>query len=176
MGGYGINVRRKGRIIALFVVLALLAGACAAPSAVQPGDGDSFTVTLSVRADTLLDNMHLLNNEMHELVPDDGVIFPAAVVTAFEGESVFDVLLREMRDAGIHMAFRNTPIYDSAYVTAINNIYEFDAGPLSGWMYRVNGEFPGRGSSRYFLLPDDVIEWVYTLDLGRDTGGALYDE
>ncbi|MCL2665847.1 MAG: DUF4430 domain-containing protein, partial [Defluviitaleaceae bacterium] len=122
---------------------------------------DAFAVTLSVRADTL---------SGHELVPADGAIFPEAIVTAYEGESVFDVLHREMRNAGIHLAFRQTPVFNSAYIEAINNLYEFDAGPLSGWKYRVNGEFPNLGASLYILQPDDVIEWLYTVDLGRDIG------
>lgn len=45
-------------------------------------------------------------------------------------------------------------------------------GPLSGWMYKVNGEFPGYGSSKYKLSNGDVIEWVYTCDLGRDVGNT----
>ena len=134
------------------------------------GDG-SFTVTLSVRCDTLLDNMDRLDKEKHELVPEDGIIFAATTVTVYEGESVFNVLQREMRRAQIHMEFVNTPIYNSAYIEGINNLYEFDGGELSGWMYKVNGWFPNYGCSRYQLQPGDVIEWVYTCDLGRDVGG-----
>ncbi|MCL2674600.1 MAG: DUF4430 domain-containing protein [Defluviitaleaceae bacterium] len=140
-----------------------------APEDMVAGDG-SFTVTLSVRADMILHNMHLLDREKHELVPSDGVIFPATQVTAYEGESVFNVLQREMRRNGIHMVSRWTPIFNSAYIEAINNIYEFDVGPLSGWMYSVNGWFPTFGASRYLLSPGDIIEWVYTVDLGRDFG------
>jgi len=139
------------------------------PQDVTVGDG-SFTVTLSVRCDMILSNMNLLNKEKHELVPSSGVIFPATVVTVYEGESVFNVLQREMRRAGIHMTFRNTPIYNSAYIEAINNLYEFDVGELSGWMYKVNGWYPNYGCSRYQLQPGDVIEWHYTCDLGRDLG------
>lgn len=131
---------------------------------------DSFTVTLSVSAHTIVYNMHLLHTDMHELIPPGGIIFPPTVVTAYKGESVFNVLQREMRRNRIHMASRWTPIFNSAYVEAINNIFEFDVGPLSGWMYNVNGWFPNFGSSRYLLSPGDVIEWVYTLDLGRDLG------
>jgi len=143
----------------------------AANQANQINEDGSFTVTLSIRVDTILPNMHILNSEKHELIPADGVIFAARQVTAYEGESVFNVLQREMRRNGIHMASRFTPVFNSAYVEAINNIYEFDVGPLSGWMYRVNGEFPNFGSSRYILSPGDVIEWLYTVDLGRDIGG-----
>jgi hypothetical protein len=114
--------------------------------------------------------MDMLNREKHELVPADGVIFPATEVTVYEGESVFNVLQREMRRARIHMAFRSTPIYNSAYIEALNNLYEFDAGELSGWIYSVNGVFPGYGASMYILQHGDVIEWHYTLDLGRGSG------
>ena len=144
------------------------------PAPVEPqdatlGDGE-FTITMSVRCDTILNNMNLLDKEKHELVPDDGVIFPATVVTVYEGESVFNVLQREMKRALIHMEFMNTPIYNSAYIEGINNLYEFDVGELSGWMYKVNDWFPNYGCSRYQLKAGDVVEWLYTCDLGRDVG------
>jgi hypothetical protein len=103
-------------------------------------------------------------------VPADGVIFPATGVTAYEGESVFNVLQREMKRNKIHFEFMNTPIYNSAYIEGINNLYEFDVGELSGWMYKVNDWFPNYGCSRYQLKAGDVVEWVYTCDLGRDVG------
>jgi len=137
-----------------------------------PGDG-TFTVTLTVRADTILRNMHLLDSAKHGLVPPDGVIFPATQVTVTEGESIFDVLQREMRNARIHMVSRFTPIYSSAYIEAINNLFEFDVGPLSGWMHRVNGQFPGIGVSQVLLRPGDVIELLFTVDLGHDIGGGF---
>jgi len=133
-------------------------------------DDGSFTVTLSVRADVLLNHLHLLDRDKHELVPADGIIFPTTAVTAYEGDSVFDVLQREMRRNGIHMASRFTPGLNTAYIEAINNLYEFDAGPLSGWMFSINGWFPSSGTSQHLLSPNDVIELVYTLDLGRDLG------
>ena len=133
---------------------------------------DSFTVTLAVRCSTLLENMGMLDKEKHELVPEGGVIYPESAVTAFEGESVFNVLQRTMKQAEIHMAFRNTPVYGSAYIEAINNLYEFDAGDLSGWMYSVNGRYPSYGCSRHLLAAGDAIVWDYTCDLGRDLGQA----
>ncbi|MDR1960773.1 MAG: DUF4430 domain-containing protein [Gracilibacteraceae bacterium] len=144
------------------------------PLPVEPANavlGDArHTVTLTVRCDTILANMDRLDKEKHELVPADGVIFPAAAVTFREGESVFDVLWREMQNAKIHLEFVNTPLYNSAYIEGINNLYEFDAGELSGWMYKVNGWFPNYGCSRYQLRDGDEVEWVYTCDLGRDVG------
>jgi hypothetical protein len=145
------------------------------PAPVEPQDAvlkdAAYTCTLSVRCDTILDNMKYLAPEKVELAPEDGVIFPAVEVTFYEGESVFNILQREMKKAKIHMDFRNTPLYNSAYIRGINNLYEFDCGELSGWMYKVNGWFPNYGASRYQLKAGDVVEWVYTCDLGRDVGG-----
>ena len=129
------------------------------------------TCKLSVRCDTILNNMDLLSRDKWELVPKDGVIFATATVTFYKGESVFNVLRREMKKAKIQMEFKNTPMYNSAYIEGINNLYEFDAGDLSGWMYKVNGWFPNYGCSRYRLKDGDTVEWVYTCDLGKDVGG-----
>lgn len=131
----------------------------------------AYTATLSVRCDTILDNMDWLDPEKIELVPEDGVIFPATQVTFYEGESVFNLLQREMKQNKIHLEFKNTPMYNSAYIRGINNLYEFDVGEISGWMYKVNGWFPNYGVSRYQLEDGDVVEFVYTCDLGLDVGG-----
>ena len=58
------------------------------------------------------------------------------------------------------MEFEDTPMYNSAYIEGINNLYEFDCGELSGWMYKVNGWFPNYGCSRYQLKEGDTIEWA----------------
>lgn len=128
---------------------------------------------LSIRCDTLLDPKNyavVKENGKASMVPSDGVIYPRQTVTFYEGEFVFDVLLREVKKNNIHMEFSMTPIYNSNYIEGINNLYEFDGGELSGWMYKVNGWFPNYGCSRYLLKDGDVIEWVYTCDLGRDVG------
>ena len=75
-----------------------------------------------------------------------------------------------MKKNKIHLEFVNTPVYNSAYIEGIANIYEFDCGELSGWMYKVNDWFPNYGSSRYQLQDGDTIVYVYSCDLGRDAG------
>ncbi|MDY4976362.1 MAG: DUF4430 domain-containing protein [Clostridia bacterium] len=130
-----------------------------------------LTCTLSVRCDTVLAHMPWLNEEKKELIPQDGVIYETQTVTFYEGESVFNLLVREMKRNKIHLEFENTPIYNSAYIEGIGNLYEFDCGELSGWMYQVNGWFPNYGCSRYQLKEGDQVQWVYTCDLGADVGG-----
>lgn len=146
------------------------------PQPVEPQDvtvGDAvYTCTFSISCATILDNLKDLDPEKVELVPEDGWLMEPEAVTFQEGESVFDVLLRVCREQTIHMEYENTPIYNSAYIEGIGNLYEFDCGELSGWMYSVNGWFPNYGCSRYQLRDGDVVEWVYTCDLGMDVGGG----
>ena len=134
--------------------------------------GKELICTLSVRCDTILDNIEWLDSDKVELVPKDGVIYAEREVVFYEGESVFDLLLREMKQNKIHMEFVNTPMYNSVYIEGINNLYEFDCGERSGWMYKVNGWFPNYGCSRYGLKEGDRVEWVYTCDLGKDVGSG----
>ena len=146
------------------------------PAPVEPEDAEvsdaEYTCTLSISCATILDNMDLCKEEKRELVPEDGWILKPMTVTFYEGESVFNILQRTCKQQKIHMEFENTPIYNSAYIEGINNLYEFDVGNTSGWMYKVNGWFPNYGCSRYQLKDGDVIEWVYTCDLGDDVGGG----
>lgn len=112
-----------------------------------------------------------LKPEKRYLVPSDGVLLPKTKAEIREGDSVFDVLYRTLRENKIHMEFVKTPAYNSVYIEGIGNLYEFDCGSLSGWQYRVNGEFPPYASSEYEVKDGDNIEFLYTCDLGRDIGG-----
>ncbi len=133
--------------------------------------GKSYTCTFSIECSTILNNLSDLDPDKLEMVPSNGVILKKTTVTFYEGESVFDVLQRVCKENGIHMESSWTPIYNSAYIEGIHNLYEFDCGNLSGWMYRVNGWYPNYGCSRYQLAQGDVVEWRYTCDLGQDVGG-----
>lgn len=146
------------------------------PLPVEPEDAEitdtAYTCTVSISCAAILAHMDWLDGEKTELVPEDGWILPPAETTFYEGESVFHVLRRVCKQQKIHMEFQNTPIYNSAYIEGIGNLYEFDCGEQSGWMYSVNGWFPNYGCSRYALQPGDRVEWVYTCELGADVGGT----
>lgn len=146
------------------------------PKPVEPqeavlGSG-SYSCTVSVSCRTLLDNKDLLSKDKWELVPEDGWILAPVTVSFQEGESAFTVLQRVLKDKKIHMEYVNTPLYNSAYIEGIGNLYEFDAGELSGWMYKINDWFPNYGCSRYQLSDGDVVCWEFTCDLGNDVGGG----
>ena len=131
---------------------------------------ESHTCTFSIECSTILNNLKDLDPDKRELVPSNGVILKPTKVTFYEGESVFDVLQRICKEKGIHLESSWTPIYNSAYVEGIHNLYEFDCGALSGWMYRVDGWYPNYGCSRYQLKDGEKVEWRYTCDLGKDVG------
>lgn len=133
---------------------------------------DPLNCTISIRCDTILNHMDALDEEKRALVPEDGIILPPTVVTFTQGESAFDTLRRICQEYEIHMEFSATPIYNSVYIEGIQNLYEFDCGELSGWMYCVNGQNPTISASNYFLESGDVIEWCYTCDQGADIANA----
>ena len=143
------------------------------PEDAQVDEGTVWTCTVSISCATLLDNMDALAQSKRPLVPADGVLLPETQVTFSAGESAFDVLQRVCRDNKLHMESSFTPLYNSAYVEGIGNLYELDAGSLSGWMYAVNDWFPNYGCSRYQLQDGDIVRWVYTCDLGKDVGGGM---
>lgn len=147
------------------------------PAPAEPEDAEKdetkqYTCTISIRCDTILNNMDQFDQDKLGILPGSGTILSKTTVTFTEGESVFDVLKRVTRQKGIHLEYSSTAAYNSAYIEGIGNIYEFDCGSLSGWMYKVNGWFPNYGCSRYTLKQGDSIEWVYTCELGQDIGGG----
>lgn len=145
------------------------------PQPVEPQEQEitdnTLKCTFSISCAAVLDNMDKLDKSKREIIPDDGWILEPVTVTFNEGESVFDVLKQVCNDNKIQLEFSFTPIYNSSYIEGINNLYEFDCGSLSGWMYEVNDWFPNYGCSRYEVKNGDVIEWQYTCNLGADIGG-----
>ena len=134
------------------------------------GGGDK-TCTITIVCPTIFDNLNSLNAEKAPFVPKDGTILPSTKVTFTEGETVFDVLRRVCDAAQLQIEYSYTPLYESYYVEGINHLYEFDCGPESGWMYKVNEWFPNYSCSAYTLKDGDDIVWCYTCTgLGADVG------
>ncbi|MBQ9815462.1 MAG: DUF4430 domain-containing protein [Lachnospiraceae bacterium] len=84
---------------------------------------------------------------------DAGVFYSGYI--SFEGElSVFDLLVK----TGVS--------YDgnSTYVREINGLREKEHGPMSGWLYQVNGKTPMIACGSYFPKDGDEIYWWYQYD------------
>ena len=137
---------------------------------------EKLTCTITIRCDTILDNTDNLEPAKAPYVPDNGVILREVTVEFEEGETVFDVLNRVCERFDIPLEYSWTPMYDSYYIEGINNLYEFDCGSESGWMYKVNGWFPNYGCSSYYLTGGEKIVWCYTCNgLGEDVGAERWE-
>ena len=140
-------------------------------AALKPKEPKPVTVTLEIRCDTLSSDMSKLENPaIADYIPEDGIILAQTTYKGTTDNTVFDALNTLCRNNDIQLEFSYTPVYESYYIEGINYLYEFDGGNLSGWMYQVNGWFPNYGCSSYYLSDGDVIQWVYTCDLGKDVG------
>lgn len=143
-------------------------------AAAVEGDIPAQTCTIEVRCDTILDNMGDLAPGKSSCVPANGVILAAFTVRFAQGDTVLDVLKAAASATGLQLEYSYTPGYGSYYVEGINNLYEFDCGNESGWMYKVNGWFPNYGCSEYQVRDGDVIVWCYTCKgYGADLGASV---
>ncbi|GAA0136357.1 DUF4430 domain-containing protein [Paenibacillus sp. YSY-4.3] len=105
--------------------------------------------------------------------PDIGTIMGTTEVDIGDSKSVLDVLKKTTRSQKLQMEYTGSGA--TAYVQGIDNLYEFDKGSGSGWMYSVNGKFPNRSAGIWPLSPGDDIRWLYTEDLGKDLGAGAED-
>ncbi len=144
----------KGKIIKGLVVLAVLLFIgmnISLPSEEASAEDAVGTATISIIGPT-----------------DIGKILDVRAVEIKEDDKVLDVLIRITRREEIQMDFRGSGA--GAYVEGIGNLYEFDRGPESGWMYKVNDSFPNRSAGTWPVEPGDHLKWAYTLNLGKDVG------
>ena len=167
-------MKRFGRIslVTLLVsLMVLMLCSCGKTSRTEVEDtnGDGkLTCTLEIRCDVLLGNLDQMTKEKVALVPEDGVLLTVTEVEFTGGESVFDVFRRTLREEKLHFEYVDASVYDSVYIEGIGNLYEYDCGPQSGWMYSVDDVYPGVGCSAYTLADGNVIVFNYTCDLGAD--------
>lgn len=162
---------RKKRIKAILPVIVMTAAAAvfvgvtdfqSAEDYYQPDSPESAetigTVTITIRCDTVA------GKAAH--IPENGVILEETEIPIHTGDTVFDVLTAAARTHAIHMEYNGTP--ELAYLSGIGNLYEFDFGDLSGWVYHVNGASSSTGCGEYPVTDGDAIEWLYSCDLGED--------
>ncbi|MCL2437873.1 MAG: DUF4430 domain-containing protein [Coriobacteriia bacterium] len=118
------------------------------------------TITVSIEIEARL--AHAQNPAALSGIANNGIILARRNVTLQEGATV-----RQALDAtGIRVNARG------AYIAGIGGLSEGDIGPRSGWMFSVNGQFPGSSASAQRLNAGDVIAWRYTLNGGADLGAS----
>lgn len=163
---------QTGRLLFGLLLCCLLTAGCGG----QAGQTqENHTCTISIECSSILNKWDDLKSTKAEFVPSDGWILYPSEVSFTPGDTAFDVLKNACNQAGIQMSSRYTPLYGSYYIEGINQLYEFDCGANSGWMFSVNGWFPNYGCSEYTVEDGDKIEWKYTCDLGSDVGNSYQE-
>lgn len=79
----------------------------------------------------------------------------SATVSLSAGSSVYDALAK----TGISISASGSAY--GMYVSAIGGLAERQHGPMSGWIFSVNGVEPGVACSAYTLSAGDSIVWTY---------------
>ncbi len=159
--------RNKKRLLGTFLVSIILLLATWLINIQSPEqyyskkDSDEITapvkVSVAIRCDTVAGKA--------DFIPKDGVILPEEVVTVQKGATALDVLLKVTAEHKIQMEYK-----DAGYVEGIGFLYEFKYGDLSGWLYKINGNFQSKGAWENTVHEGDQIIWVYSCNLGKDLG------
>lgn len=123
----------------------------------------NITCSIAITCDAISGNGKLTSAGHPELEPyaANANILGVTTYTVKEGTSAYDILKQACDANGIQIDATYNSTYNTSYVRGINYLYEFSAGPGSGWMYQVNGVSPNRGASSYKLSEGDVVTWYY---------------
>ncbi len=124
-------------------------------SAPETGGGD-ITVRFTLYGDEKHgeDKTHTYTDDKNSLP----VWITQKAYTLPAGSTVFDLVERALDQAGLEYK------KDGSYITEIDGLGEFENGPLSGWLYLVNGSRPEVGLSEYTLKNGDKVIMHYTDD------------
>ncbi len=156
--------KKWNRLLYILIMVCVVLTGCSR-MADGPKEG-SCSITISIRCDTAVENGMNTQDKWKGIIPDNGCMLSDTVVKLKDDSTVFDALCAVRDDYGIQMEYSGGG--KSAYIEGIGNLYERDGGRWSGWMYSVNGKYPGVGCGEYTLKDGDKVQWNYTCDLGED--------
>ncbi len=97
---------------------------------------------------------------------DVGTLISTTEVAFKDGDTILDVLLQIAKKEGIHVDYTGSGAM--GYVVGIDNYYEFDYGPKSGWTCKLNGSTLSKSSDAIKVKEGDRIDWIYTEDYSND--------
>jgi len=113
------------------------------------------------------DNKQKIDVTLQILGYDGDEIFPQTTLKVTKGSSVFDLLQVAASEGDFEFEYEDADgDGHDVYVKSIDGLAEYEKGPESGWVYRVNGKGPQAPIDRYLVEPGDEVELLYTSDLG----------
>lgn len=137
--------------------------AASEPSPVPTADVTKRECFLQITCEEVFSHMDKLNESAKKAVPENGIILQGDFEFQ-EGDTAFDLLKKACAGRNILLDYAFTPVYSSYYIKGIHNLYEFDCGEESGWLYLVNGKNPGYGCNQYSLKRGDRIVFYYSCE------------
>lgn len=132
------------------------------------------TVSLLISCENAVKPDSGLADSIRAELPGDGLIFYSQEFEIERGDTVYDIISRACHENGIPMESSRIAMSSDMYIEGIANLYEFDCGQLSGWMYSVNGDFPQLSTSQVEVNDGDEIRLLYSCNIGRDVGDNYY--
>ena len=126
----------------------------------------STSTELALNNEQLSDNAEVSISGSYvsiSIISDDAVILEEQKAPITTDDTVWSVTQRITREQKIQLEFKG--IGKQVYIKGIDNLYEFDKGAESGWIYKVNGQTPSMSCGLYNITEGDRIEWEYQLEL-----------
>lgn len=133
------------------------------PESTQAPQEQKNECSLTVTCSEVFSHMDKLSESASRVIPPGGMILQGNYEYK-QGDTAFDVLKRACAEKKIHLDYVFTPIFGTYYIRGIHNLYEFECGDESGWMYLVNGKEPGVGCSQYKVSKGDWLRFEYTCE------------
>lgn len=153
----------KRVLLVALVVCAVLSGLVSCKKQEAKGE---YKATVSIDCSKIWAHEADLNADKADYVPKDGVVLGETEVF-FDGEvTAYDLLQAVCQERKIQMDAEDSAY--GKYVKGIAQLYAGDCGDMSGWMYKVNGEFAEVGCDAYTVQEGDEICWVFICDYLTD--------
>ena len=119
---------------------------------------ETVTCTIAISCQAVWGNTDMVEQDILDLLPEDGWILRETEMTVPDGTPVLQVLQWAADEvAGIPVVTSGTP----AFVERIGDLSNGDAGDVSGWTYTLNGESIMESAAVQTVTQDDEIVWAY---------------
>lgn len=91
----------------------------------------------------------------------EDMVMPRREIMISDNDTAFIQLQRALAINNLPMSYTGSVALGNVYVSSIAGLAEKVHGPLSGWKYSVNGQYPMVSCAEYILKSNDEIVWEY---------------
>lgn len=124
-----------------------------------PSTSNNFVVYVTIYGVSGSDELHIFSQDTSNFEK----FLSKTAISVTTGATAWTALQTAMDSAGI--SYENS---SGTYITEVNGLAEMDNGPLSGWLYMVNGKYPEYAMNEYTLSSGDAVVLHYTDDYTQE--------